>query len=214
MQACMSVEAEIRALQHVCDRPVYLWQDACRKGPAEVLRFAGGEGEMRTRIQKRINDWAQFSADQLAQQVAKEQEFHTYIRRQGRAPNGGQTHVLAQMQCAQQAVARIAGQPATQAVPARAERAFGQATGNVCAGEPLRNPGYESALEQLPRNEPTTLIRGALIGIDMQLQALRRCPVGGQIQQQIAALENQRAQALRTCRQLAARDNCEESPFR
>lgn len=94
-----------------------------------------------------------------------------------------------------------------------AGRVFGPAQGDACRGEPLRNPQYEAALAALPQNSPSVLIRGALMGIDMQLDAYRQCPRTPEVSQMIQALENQRSQALTTCRQIVATDNCLVSPF-
>ena len=84
----------------------------------------------------------------------------------------------------------------------------------MCAGEPLRNPAYEAALAKIPQADVNQLIRGSVVGIDMQLAALEQCTSSTKLEQQIKALESQRASALTTCRQLASRDNCEQSPFR
>ncbi len=96
----------------------------------------------------------------------------------------------------------------------RTGQRFGPPEGDVCRGEPLRlPPSYEAALAGLPQNSPSVLIRGALIGIDMQLDAYRQCARTPGVIEAIQALENQRSQALTTCRQIVSTDNCLVSPF-
>ncbi|TAK80863.1 MAG: hypothetical protein EPO12_08270 [Aquabacterium sp.] len=106
--------------------------------------------------------------------------------------------------------------PASYNVPAMSGRAApsfaGASSGNLCAGEPFRNPTYETALSQLPQ-EASVLIRGALVGIDLQLAAYARCPDPSSVRDAVNALLNQRAQALQTCRQIVSTDNCLVSPF-
>jgi len=88
------------------------------------------------------------------------------------------------------------------------------APAGVCKGGTWHDPAYEAALARIPRTDSVALIRGAIVGIDMQLRAHRSCPDASRDPVHIRALENQREAALRTCRQISARDNCLESPFR
>ncbi len=69
---------------------------------------------------------------------------------------------------------------------------------------------YDAAMAALPGGSPSVQIRGAIVGIDLQLRAARACQAGAS---RVAALEQQREQALRTCRQIVSRDNCLEPPF-
>jgi hypothetical protein len=90
---------------------------------------------------------------------------------------------------------------------------FAPWTGNVCAGEPLRSEAYSAAMSRIPQNETTMLIRGAIVGIDAQLLALRNCSPSPQILQAISSLQSQRDAALGSCRQISANDNCLQPPF-
>lgn len=95
----------------------------------------------------------------------------------------------------------------------RTGQRFGPPQGNACRGEPLSHPQLESALAALPQHSPSVLIRGAIVGIDIQLEAYRQCPRTPDVSQMIQSLENQRSQALTTCRQIVSTDNCLVSPF-
>jgi len=124
----------------------------------------------------------------------------------------------------QEAAAREAAERTRQEVAARqaAERTRQEAAATSVAGAPpgvckdggWHDPAYEAALARIPRNDPVTLIRGAIVGIDLQLHAIRTCPGASRDPAHIRALENQRESALRACRQISARDNCLVSPFR
>lgn len=92
-------------------------------------------------------------------------------------------------------------------------RAFiGASTGNVCAGERLSNPSYDAAMARLPTNSATVSIRGAIIGIDLQLEAYRLCEASS-VSAQVNDLLRSRESALKACRQIAATDDCLVSPF-
>lgn len=92
-------------------------------------------------------------------------------------------------------------------------RAFiGASTGNVCVGEPLNNASYDAAMARLPQNSATVTIRGAIVGIDLQLEAYRRCEASS-VSAQVNDLLRSRESALKACRQIAATDDCLVSPF-
>jgi len=90
----------------------------------------------------------------------------------------------------------------------------GASRGDVCNGEPLRNPYFEAAIQRLKEvNSASASLRGSMVGIEIMLISLRKCPPNARVQSQIAQYEQQRDKSLTACRQIVARDNCTQSPF-
>lgn len=97
-----------------------------------------------------------------------------------------------------------------------ASSGFGASTssGDVCQGETLRNPAYESSMARLPSTDTVLQLRGAMVGLDMMLAALRQCTSTPAIHEQIRSFESRRAQTLSTCRSISNRPaDCERPPF-
>lgn len=77
------------------------------------------------------------------------------------------------------------------------------------------NPRYTQDMARLRAGNPETtlLLRGAIVGIDLQLRAWQPCAGDAHGQGIIADLQRQRASALRACQQISSSNNCEVSPF-
>jgi len=71
----------------------------------------------------------------------------------------------------------------------------------------------EQALTRLPANEVVLMLRGAIAVLSQTIEALKRCGDDRQTLAIKADFETQLNQTLRTCRQIAATDNCRVSPF-
>lgn len=85
-------------------------------------------------------------------------------------------------------------------------------SGDPCHGERLDNPAYESAVAQLPQ-DTNSLLRGAMVGIDLQLIAYSLCPDDPAIRIAAAELIEQRDKAMSACQAIVSTDNCHLSPF-
>ncbi len=83
----------------------------------------------------------------------------------------------------------------------------------ACRNAANNNPELEQALARLPQYDTNVLLRGAAAALDWQITALRRCGNDAETQAAIESAERQQQAALATCRQLAATDNCDQSPF-
>lgn len=77
----------------------------------------------------------------------------------------------------------------------------------------MNNPRFVQAMNQTNRDSPNVQLRAAMVGIDLQLDAYRRCGNNPRAQSMINQLENQRAKTLQTCRQISSTDNCLQPPF-
>jgi hypothetical protein len=111
-------------------------------------------------------------------------------------------------------VARSPDNPGNNSITGTAAAFAGASSGDVCKGETLNNPYYESSIKNLQAgNSPSISLRGAMVGLELMLISLRRCPPSERVRSQIAHFEQQRDQALSTCRQIVSHDNCMLSPF-
>lgn len=85
--------------------------------------------------------------------------------------------------------------------------------GDACRNAATHNPAMEQALTRLPANEVVLMLRGAIAVLSQTIEALKRCGDDRQTLAIKADFETQLNQTLRTCRQIAATDNCRVSPF-
>lgn len=85
----------------------------------------------------------------------------------------------------------------------------------ACQRAAQADPAFEQNMARLQARNPETavLLRASIEGINLQIQGYQRCAHEPQAQSAIAKLRQQREQVLRTCRQIAAVDNCMVSPF-
>ena len=78
----------------------------------------------------------------------------------------------------------------------------------------VQNPSLEAKINAIPRDDTILLLRGAVVGIDFQIAAMRECLPDPQARQLVDRLVEQRRQVVQTCGSLASSSaDCLKSPF-
>jgi hypothetical protein len=85
--------------------------------------------------------------------------------------------------------------------------------GDACRHAAIHNPEMDQALGRLSGKEASIFLRGSIAVLGRKIEALQRCGNDPQTQAAKAQFQAQLDQALKTCRQIVATDNCTVSPF-